>query len=119
LDVRAIPKHMVKQLSPLRTVDELKKMRTRRSRKSFVSLLNKRWAQVGTPELKLSLLHPNLQLKGLATSGGSTFADWFMAVPPYIQVDKDFTCDGNTKLRKDTFKSSCEYDEYLTISDTI
>jgi len=64
-------------------------------------------------------LHPNLQLKGLATSGGSTFADWFMAVPPYIQVDKDFTCDGNTKLRKDTFKRSCEYDEYLTISDTI
>jgi len=119
LDVQQIPKHMVKQLSPLRTVDEVKKMQTRRRRKSFVSLLNKRWAQVGTPELKLSLLHPNLKLKGLATSGGSTFADWFMAVPPYIQVDKDFTCDGNTKLRKDTFKSSCEYDEYLTISGTI
>jgi len=110
---------MVKELSPLRTVDHVKKMQSRRRRKSFVSLMNRKWAQVGTPELKLSLLHPNLQLQGLATSGGSTFADWFKAVPPYIRVDKDFTCDRNTKLRKDTFKSSCEYDEYLAISDTI
>jgi len=110
---------MVKELSTLRTVEQVKKMQSRRRRKSFVSLLNRKSAQVGTPELKLSLLHPNLKLQGLATSGGSTFADWFVAVPHYVQVDKDFICDGNTKLRKDTFKSSCEYDQYLSISDTI
>jgi len=119
LDVRQIPKHMVEELSPLRTVEQVKKMQSRRRRKSFVSLMNRKWALVGTPELKLSLLHPNLQLKGLATSGGSTFAEWFKALPPHIQVDKDFTCDRNTKFRKDTFKSSREYDEYLSISDTI
>jgi len=118
-DISQMPEHMVKQLSPLRTVEHVKKMEKARRRKSFISLMNKSWAQAGTPELKLSLLHPNLQLKGLTARGGSSFAAWFNAIPPYIHVDKEFTCDRNTKLKKDTFKSSSEYDEYLKISDII
>jgi hypothetical protein len=106
---------VLEQVTPLRS-----KKTSGRQRKSFISfLLNKKRGQFEVPVQKLSQLHPNLRLRGLRTKGGTNFADWFNAIPPDTHIDKEFTCDQMTKLTKDTFKNSSEYDEYLNISETI
>jgi len=114
---------MLKQVTPLRIAQPVQQVTQKtigRRRKSFISfLLNRKRGQPGAPVQKLSYLHPNLRLHGLRTMGGSSFADWFNAVPPDTYVDMEFTCDQNTKLTKDTFKDSSEFDEYLNISETI
>jgi len=119
LDVSQMPKHMLKQLTSFCVAKPIEGSRTGRRKKSFQSLLSKRNAKVGNPMQNLSLLHPDLRLHGLTTRGGSSFAAWFNALPPHVQVDKEFTCDHNTKLSKDTFGNIYEYDKYLQISDTI
>lgn len=119
LDVSQMPKHMLKQLTPFCVTKPMRESRKGRRKMSFQSLLSKRNAKVGIPVQNLSELHPDLRLYGLTTRGGSSFADWFNALSPHVQVDKDFTCDHNTKLTKDTFENSYEYDKYLQISDTI
>jgi len=119
LDIRQIPKQIIKQLTLPVAAKPRKESRKVRRKKSFQSFLRKKNAKVWVPSQKLSRLHPDLRLHGLVTMGGSSFADWFNAVPPNVLVDKDFICDRNTKLKKDTFKNSCDYDEYLKISDTI
>jgi hypothetical protein len=116
MDIRQIPNYMLKQVTPLCVAQQV----TGRRRKSFNSfLLHKKRGTDRFPGQKLSHLHPNLRLHGLTANGGSSFAEWFKAVPANTQVDKEFTCDRNTKLTKDTFKNSTEFDEYLNISQTI
>jgi len=125
LDINQMPNDMLKQLNPLRVGQQFTQKTIGRRRKSFISfLLNKKRGEVGVPvqkfeNQKLSYLYPDLRLPGLSARGGSSFAAWFKAVPPDTHVDKEFTCDRNTKFKKDTFKSSREYDEYLNISAII
>jgi len=69
--------------------------------------------------VKLSSLQPNLRLRGITASGGSSFARWFDVIPPNIQVDEDFTCDRHTKLKKDRFLRTEELDKYLSVSEIV
>jgi len=120
LDISQMPKYMLRQLTPLRVAKQVSNSTTGRRRKSFISFLqNNRRGEVGVTVRKLSSFHPNLRIHGLSTQGGSSFAEWFKAVQPNTHVDKDFTCDWNTKLSRDTFNNSLEYDQYLKISDII
>lgn len=63
----------------------------------------------------LSAHYPNLRLSGVAASGGSSFATWFEAVPPYIKIDDNFKCDRGTTLRKDRFVDADMFYRYLRI----
>jgi len=120
LDISQMPKYMPKQLTPLLVAQQVTQNTTGRRRKSFLSLLlNKKRGEVGVPVKKLSHLHPTLRLHGLSTKGLSSFAEWFKVIPPDTYVDKEFTCDRNTKLSKDNFRYSFEFDEYLNISAMI
>lgn len=66
-------------------------------------------------EENLSDYYTSLRLLGVATKGGSSFADWFKVVPPNVRVDKDFECSNGTKLRKDNFESVKMFENYLGI----
>lgn len=69
-----------------------------------------------SPKHFLSAHYPNLRLPGVTASGGSSFATWFKAVPPYIKVDDNFKCERGTTLRKDRFADADTFYRYLHIS---
>jgi len=70
-----------------------------------------------TPKLGLSAYYPNLRFPGVAASGGSSFAKWFQVIPPDVHIDKNFTCDRGTTLRKDNFLDGRTFYKYLNLSE--
>jgi len=61
----------------------------------------------------LSEYYPSLRFRGVAASGGSSFAKWFKLIPPTVRVDTNFKCDRGTTLRKDRFCDAETLNRYL------
>jgi len=112
LDAKAVPKWMVKGLIPLRRAAVV-------SRTLAEDMFREQNSLTSPPVPKLSCLLPDLRFRGIAAKGGSSFAKWFDALPPNIRIDRDFTCDKKTKLRKDKFKNAHELNVYLSLSEIL
>jgi len=66
-----------------------------------------------TTKNHLSEYYPSLRFRGVAASGGSSFAKWFKLIPPTVRVDTNFRCDRGTTLRKDRFVDMETFHRYL------
>jgi len=66
--------------------------------------------------VKISELLPGCRLRNIEASGGRRdFRKWFKVLPPFVKVDKDIQTDRGI-LRKDTFLSIEDFDNYLGVT---
>lgn len=113
-------RHVAVQVSKSRTaVKQKRSLRSPVKEKYSLRSPHKKSSPVVFPTTKLSSLQPDLRIRGITASGGSSFARWFNVLSPNIHVDKEFTCDHGTKLRRDNFASMAALEKYLCISDAI
>jgi len=114
--IRQIPEAISRKLKPLKRIKTYKprsRLSKRSPSESSVKLLQVQRVR------KLSDYCSNLKVPGLTASGGSSFAEWFKAIPADVQVDQNFTCDRGTTLTRDLFSDMKMLDKYLCISEDL
>jgi len=119
-DIRKIPVNMVRTLRPLKRNETFRKCRFLSENVSRLSESLKTVALTEEScEPKLSDHCNTLKFTGLTARGGSSFVDWFQAIPPNVHVDQNFKCSGATILTKDTFSDTKGLDKYLCVSENV
>jgi len=121
-DIRKTPVNMVRALRQLERNETFTKCKFLQNNvfRLSKSPSKKRAALIEEPnESKLSKWWNTMKVTGLTARGGSSFVDWFQAIPPNVHVDQNFKCSDGTILTKDTFSDMKVLDKYLCISENV
>lgn len=110
LDISRMPSHMLKLVTPLRVAEQKTKIRRRKQRKSYSSLLHKRRSRVMQNRNLIKLYPELLDFRRLDIGYDSKFTRCHNEGPSQMQLTKDFVFDRKTHV---------EWNEYSSISDTI
>lgn len=117
LDVSLMPTHMLKLMSPLRVSENLPENETRRRRKSYFSLLQKKKSRHLRIQ-KILYLQSEASPRERNNAGGSNFKVRYNTFTPNMRMDNDFL-RYMSKEAKGNYNDTLDLKKYIYVSGLI